>query len=320
MRLTLKTLCTIALNVTITAGAVPAAAQYPSRPIELVVSYQPGGGTDAMARAFAEAARPLLPEPFVVSNKAGASGSIGLSYVANGTPDGYRAAMVFAELLAIPLMGISKVSYEQFQPIARFTSDPSSITVRSDSPWKTAEEFFAYAKANPGKVTISNAGSGTMPHLAAASLGENLGTSFTHVPYPGSAPAILGLVGGQVDATTVAYGELRSHVDSGRLRTLAIMSDKRLPVLPEVPTLRERHVDLTFSVWRGIAVAKSSPPEVVNKLREVAKKVAADPAFRETLAKQNLTFAYADAGELQVIMSTQHEAFKKLIPKLGLKN
>lgn len=293
-------------------------SSYPSKPIELVVPFQPGGGTDAMARAFADAARSTLSQPIVVTNKAGATGSIGLSYVANSPADGYRAAMVFAELLVIPLLGISKVNYEDFQPIARFTSDPSSITVRADAPWKTVEEFIAYAKANPGKVSISNAGPGSMPHIASALLGEKVGVSFNNVPYQGSAPAILGLIGGQVEATTVAYGELRTHVESGRLRTLAVMSDKRLPGL-DVPTLKERGIDLTSNIWRGIAVAKNTPPDIISKLREVSAKAAADPAFKETLAKQNLTFAYADATEFKAAMAAQSEVLKKMVPTLKLK-
>ena len=302
-----------------TGQSAEAETGYPTKPIELVVAFQPGGGTDALARAFAEAASPMLLQSIVVTNKAGASGSIGLSYVAASPADGYRVAMVFAELLTIPPMGISKVSYEDFQPIARLTSDPSSITVRADAPWKTVEEFVAYAKANPGKVSISNAGPGSMPHLAAALLGEKLGTTFNHVPYQGSAPAILGLVGGQVDATAVAYGELRAHVESGRLRTLAVMSDKRHPGL-DVPTLKERGIDLTSNVWRGIAVARNTPPDIADKLREVSAKVSRDPGFKETLAKQNLTFSYADAAELKTAMAAQSEVFKKLIPTLKLKD
>lgn len=309
-------ICAAAMAVALAPAAH--ASDYPAKPIELVVAFQAGGGTDSMARAFAEAARPHLPQPIIVTNKAGASGAIGLSYVANGTPDGYKAAMVFAELLAIPLMQISKVSYHDFQPIARFTSDPSSITVRADSPWKTVEEFVAYAKANPGKVTVSNAGNGSIPHLAAASLGEKVGTTFSQIPYPGSAPAILGLVGGQVDATFVAYGELKSHVESGKLRTLAVMGDKRLPGLEGVPTAREKGIDLTSYVWRGVAVAKGTPPALVSRLREVAAKVANDPAFRDTLAKQNLTFSYADSAEFRAQMEAQSAVYEKLIPTLKL--
>lgn len=319
--ISMKTILPLALlgSVALTSPVIQAETSYPSRPIELVVSFQPGGGTDSMARAFAEAARPYLSQPIIVSNKAGASGSIGLSYVATGAPDGYKMTMVFAELLTIPLMGISKVSYEDFQPIARFTSDPSSITVRADSPWKTVEEFLGYSKANPGKVTVANAGNGSMPHLAAASLGDKLGITFNHVPYLGSSPAILGLVGGQVDATTVAYGELKAHVESGKLRTLAVMADKRLPGLPNVPTLKERSINMTSNVWRGVAVAKGTPQEIVDKLRDVASKVAAEPTFKETLQKQNLTYSYADASEFQAAMAAQSEVYKKLIPALKLK-
>lgn len=313
----------LALSLAATSVAVTQLAHadpsYPNKPIELVVPFPPGGGTDAMGRAFAEAARPHLSQPIVVSNKSGATGSVGLAYVASSPADGYKATMVFAELLTIPLLGINKVSYEDFQPIARFTSDPSSITVKADAPWKTVEEFVAYAKSNPGKVTIANAGNGSVPHLAAALLGEKINTTFAHVPYQGSAPAILGLLGGQVDATTVAYGELKAHVESGKLRTLAVMDNKRLPKL-DVPTLKEKGIDMNSLVWRGIAVPKGTPTDIVNKLRDVAAKVSNDPAFQETLVKQNLTFSYADSAEFRAAMAAQSNDYKRLIPTLKLKD
>ncbi|MFV0678165.1 tripartite tricarboxylate transporter substrate binding protein [Variovorax sp. tm] len=314
----LKFIAAAATAAALVSPLARAADPYPAKPIELTVAFQPGGGTDSMARAFADAARPYLSQPIVVINKAGASGAIGLGYVANSPADGYKMAMVFAELLVIPYLNLGKVTYEDFQPIARFTSDPSSITVRADAPWKTVEEFLAYAKANPGKVTVSNAGNGSIPQLAAASLGEKIGTSFSHVPYLGSAPAILGLLGGQVDATFVAYGELKAHVESGKLRTLAVMGDKRLPGLDNVPTIKEKGIDLTSYVWRGLAVPKNTPPQVVNKLREVAAKVANEPAFKDALAKQNLTFSYADAPEFRSQMATQSAGYQKLIPTLKL--
>lgn len=296
-----------------------AADPYPTKNMELVVAYQPGGGSDNTARAIAETAKAHFSHPIVVVNKPGASGSIGWSYVANGTPDGYKLSLMNPEMLVVPLMGIGKTTIDDFQPIARFTDDPSAVTVRADAPWKTIEEFIAYSKANPGKVTISNAGNGTIPHMAAAALGERIGAKFNHIPYQGSAPAILGLLAGDVHATTVAYAELKPHVESGKLKTLAVMSAKRVAGLDSVPTMAERGHDMQFSVWRGIGLPKGAPKEALDKWREVAKKVYEDPTFQATIVKQSLTLAWADTPEFTADIARQNDAFKKLVPKLDLK-
>lgn len=316
----MKNLRLLLVSVLCACGTATAAAAepYPAKPMELTVAYQPGGGSDNTARAIAETARPYLPQPTIVVNKPGASGSIGWSYVANSVPDGYRLVLMTPEMLVVPLMGIGKTTVDSFQPIARFTDDPSSVTVLADAPWKTIEDFLAYAKANPGKVAISNAGTGTIPHMAAAALGDKIGTSFTHVPYQGSAPAILGLLSGDVQATTVAYAELRPHVESGKLKTLAVMAEKRVSGL-DAPTMKEKGVDLQFSVWRGIGLPKGAPKEVVEKWREAAHKIYETPAFQETIKKQNLTLAYADTPEFASAITRQNEVFKKLVPKLDLK-
>lgn len=313
----LRLLIVTALCAGGTAIAV-AADPYPAKPMELTVAYQPGGGSDNTARAIAETARSYLPQPTIVVNKPGASGSIGWSYVANSAPDGYRLVLMTPEMLVVPLMGIGKTKVDDFQAIARFTDDPSSVTVRADAPWKTVEEFLSYAKANPGKVAISNAGNGTIPHMAAAALADQTGTSFTHVPYQGSAPAILGLLSGDVQATTVAYAELRPHVESGKLKTLAVMSEKRVIGL-DAPTMKEKGADLQFSVWRGIGLPKGAAKDVVEKWREAARKVYETPTFQETIKKQNLTLAYADMAAFSDAIARQNEAFKKLVPKLDLK-
>ncbi len=300
---------------------IPAVAQtYPARPVELVVSFQPGGGVDSMARIFSEAARPLFAQPLVVVNKPGASGSIGLAYVASAPADGYKMAMVFAELLTIPLLGINKVNHEDFQPIAKFASDPSTLTVRADAPWNTVEEFIAYARANPGKATISNAGNGSISHISGAALGQKTGVQFTHVPYQGSAPAVQGLLGGQVSATAVNYSVVSAQIAGGKLKMLASMSDKRFAAFDKVPTLKERGIDLSVDVWRGIAVAKNTPKDIVDALRTLAAKVAKDPALLETLRKQSLTFAYEDSDEFARTMLRESERFKQIIPQLDIKN
>lgn len=310
--LTLTALCSAAV-------AAHAVDPYPTKPVELVVAYQPGGGSDNTARAIADKAKAHFPQAIVVVNKPGASGSIGWSYVVNGAADGYKLSLMNPEMLVVPLMGIGKTTIDNFQPIARFTDDASAVTVRADAPWKSIEEFIAYAKANPDQATISNAGNGTIPHMAAAAFGDRAGLKFSHIPYQGSAPAILGLLAGDVKATTVAYAELKQHVEAGKLRTLAVMSDKRLPGLDGVPTLKERGLDLQFSVWRGIGLPKGAPKEALDKWREVAKKVYEDPTFQATIVKQSLTLSWADTPEFTSDIARQNDAFKKLVPKLDLK-
>ncbi|OAD15892.1 Bug family tripartite tricarboxylate transporter substrate binding protein [Achromobacter insolitus] len=296
------------------------AADYPARSMELVVAYQPGGGSDNTARAIAEAVRPpLLAQPTVVINKPGASGSIGWAYVANAQPDGYRLVLMTPEMLVVPLMGIGKTTVGDFQPIARFTDDPSSVTVRADAPWKTVEEFLADARKNPERIAVSNAGIGTVPHMAAAALGEQAGVKFVHVPYQGSAPAIMGLLAGDVQATTVAYAELQQHVETGKLRTLAVMAPKRLDNLPAVPTMKEKGADLQFSVWRGIGLPKATPADAVEKWRAAARQVAQSQDFQALMRKQNLTPSYADLPQFAADVARQEEAFKALVPKLNLK-
>ena len=296
------------------------AADYPARSMELVVAYQPGGGSDNTARAIAEAARPpLLAQPTVVINKPGASGSIGWAYVANAQPDGYRLVLMTPEMLVVPLMGIGKTTVADFQPIARFTDDPSSVTVRADAPWKTVEEFLADARKNPDRIAVSNAGIGTVPHMAAAALGEKTGAQFVHVPYQGSAPAIMGLLAGDVQATTVAYAELQQHVETGKLRTLAVMAPQRLENLPAVPTMKELGADLQFSVWRGIGLPKAAPADAVEKWRAAARHVAQSKDFQNLMRKQNLTPSYADQPQFTADVARQDQAFQTLVPKLNLK-
>jgi tripartite-type tricarboxylate transporter receptor subunit TctC len=166
-------------------------------------------------------------------------------------------------------------------------------------------------------VSIGNAGIGTIPHVAAATLWERTGASYVHVPYQGSAPAIAGLLSGDVQATTVAYAELRQHVESGKLSTLAVMADKRVAGL-EAPTLKEKGYPLEFSVWRGIGMPKGAPKGAMAAWSAAARKLAADPAFQATIAKQRLTLAIPDTPEFRAAIARQNEAFTTLVPKLGI--
>jgi tripartite-type tricarboxylate transporter receptor subunit TctC len=317
---TRRCLTALAALLTLGVGAAHAQSDFPSRPIELVVPFQPGGGTDALARSFADASRKHMPQSMIIVNKPGASGSIGWQDVANAKPDGYRLAVITVELATLPHMGIGKVSYEDLQPIAQLNADPAAITVRADAPWNTIEEFLAAARKEPGKIGVANAGNGSIWHLAAAALEEKTGVKFNHVPFQGAGPGVLALLGGHVDAAAVSPAEVSTYVAAGKLKTLAVMADQRVKGFEKVPTLKERKVDLSIGTWRGIAAPKNTPPEVVAYLKKLALNASNEPAFRDTLDKQNLGFVYTDDAGFKSVIARDNGYFKSLINKLGIKN
>lgn len=301
--------------------AAPAFAQsgYPSRPIELIVPAGAGGGTDALARAFAEAARKHLPQAITVLNRPGASGMIGHGEMINARPDGYKLAMVFAEIVIVPHLGLTKLSYEDFTPIALLNQDPAAITVKADAPWNTIEDFIAASKAKSGELRMGNSGPGSIWHLAHAALEDKLGFKYNMVPFSGAAPAVLALLGGHIDAVAVSPGEVATHVASGKLKTLAVFSDKRVKGFENVPTMKERGIDLSLSTWRGLAAPKGTPPEVIAVLADATRKTAAEPSLKEMLDRLSMGQAYADAEGFRSMMKAQNDYFKQLVPKLNIK-
>lgn len=299
--------------------AASAQGAYPDKPIELVVPWAAGGASDAMSRAFAEAAKKHLPQPIVVNNKPGATGSIGFGEVARAAPDGYKMGVLTAEILIIPHMGIGKVSMEDFIPIARFNALPSAITVRAEAPWKTLEEFIDHAKRNPGAVKTGNSGMGSIWHLAAAAVGEKAGAQFNHIPFQGGNPAVLALLGGHVDAVTVSTSEVFAHVSSGKLRMLGVMADRRVRGFESVPTLRERGIDVVVGSWVGLGVPKGTPARVVETLKTVAAKSMQEPSLLETIDKMNLNASFADDAAFKAQMARDNETFRVLVDKLQLK-
>ncbi|MDM0115472.1 tripartite tricarboxylate transporter substrate binding protein [Variovorax sp. J22R133] len=303
------------------AGPTLAQAQaFPNKPIELVVPFQAGGGTDALARAFAEATHKHMPQSVIIVNKPGASGAIGWQDVVNAKPDGYRLAVLTVEVTTLPHMGLAKFTYDDFAPIARLNADQAAITVRADAPWNTVEEFLAAAKKDSGKISMGNAGNGSIWHLAAAALEDKTNVKFNHTPFQGAAPAVLALMGGHIDAVAVSPAEVTTYVQAGKLKTLAVMANQRVAGFEKVPTLKERGIDLVIGTWRGIAAPKNTPPEVIAYLKDVTKKASDEPAFREVLAKQNLGFAYADDVAFKAEMAKDSAYFKTLITKLDIKN
>ena len=238
------------------APVLPAMAQapagaWPQRPIELIVPFAAGGGTDVLARALAEVARKHLPQDLIVLNRAGASGAVGWTELANARPDGYKIGIITVELTMIPHMGLTKISSDALLPVARLNADPATIAVRADSPYRSIEELIAAARKDEAAVRIGNAGPGSLGHLAAAALQDKAGVKFNHAPYRGANPAVLDLLGGHIEAVAVTPVEVATYVAAGKIRPLAIMAEQRIQAGWEaVPTLKERGIDLLIGGWR----------------------------------------------------------------------
>lgn len=314
-----RSLLTAAAACLLPGAVLAQGSNYPTRPIELIVPAGAGGGTDVLARAFAEAAKKHLPQPITVINRPGASGMIGHGEMINARPDGYKLAIVFAEIVIVPHLGLSKLSYEDFTPIARLNADPAAITVKADAPWNTIEEFLAASRAKPGEIKMGNAGPGSIWHLAHAALEDKVGVKYNPIPFGGAAPAVLALLGGHVDAVAVSPGEVSTHVASGKLKTLTVMADRRLKGFDAVPTLKERGIDLSIGTWRGLAAPKATPPEVIAILVEATRKAADEAVIKDTLDRLSMGFAYADAETFRAAMKRDNELFKQLVNKLGIK-
>jgi len=304
--------------------ALPASAQsgsYPNRPIELIVPFAAGGGTDVLARALAEAARKHLPQSLIVMNKAGASGGVGWSELVNAKPDGYKLAIITVELTMIPHLGLTRITADDLVPIARLNADPATLAVRADSPHQTIEEFLAAAKKNPGSLRVGNAGPGSLGHLAAAALEDKTGVQLNHVPYRGANPAVLDLLGGHIEAVAVTPVEVATYVGAGKIRPLAVMADQRIQAgWEKVPTLKERRIDLSMGGWRGLAAPKNTPPEVLAMLRSAMAKTLQEPALRETMAKQNMGEGYLDEPAFKALIARDNATFKQLIARLDIKS
>ncbi len=305
------------------ASAGPAIAQdYPSRPLTMVVPFPPGGVADTVGRPVAEALGRTLGQPVVVENKAGAGGGIGMAQVAKAKPDGYTVLLALSSITILPeadrvLERTPMFQLKDLVPVARFTADPTVLVVRADSKWKTAKEFIADAKARPGVITFGSSGNyGTM-HVPMEMLKQNTGTYMLHVPYTGAGPAIIGLLGEQVDALATGPATIVQHVKSGRLRPLAHWGEGRLAALPDVPSLTELGIKATFSQWAGLFVPAGTPEPVVKKLREASAQAAKDDRLVKAIGTAGSPVLYMDAPQFAGFVAQDAKTMKAVVDRIG---
>lgn len=262
------------------AQAAPAAAGFPSQPVRLVVPAAPGGGTDLMARILANAITQNAGWTVVVDNKAGASGIIGADFVAKAKPDGYTLGMGLTATLSINPELFQKLPYDvlrDYTPVVTVSSQPVVLVVRADSPFKSVADLVAAHKTRP--LTLATGGQGTVGQLVGEMFGQTLGARFTPVPYKGTAPAIQDLAAGQTDGMFSTPPAALPLIQGGRLRALAVTSAKRLPLLPEVPTMVEAgFAGFEASESKVLVAPAGTPPEVVARINAEVQKALSQPA------------------------------------------
>ena len=304
------------------AGATSAQSTYPDRQITLIVPFPPGGVADTVGRPVAEALARELGQTVVVENRAGAGGATGIGAAARAPADGYTLLMSLSSISILPeadkiLSRKPQFTIDQFKPIARFTADPTVLVVRAEAPWKTLAEFVADVKTKPGKYNYGSSGNyGTM-HVPMEMLKSSAGISVTHIPYTGAGPAVLALLGGQVDALSTGPASVLAHVKAGKLRALAHWGDKPLSSLPDVPSLKGAGFPAQFAQWSALFVPAGTPDAIVQKLRAAAKKAAADPQVVAIINKAGSPIEYLDAPEFQTYWDADAKVMTEAVRKIG---
>jgi tripartite-type tricarboxylate transporter receptor subunit TctC len=279
-------ICLAVIGLSTVASMGSASAQdYPTRPVKWVVGYPPGGATDIIARLLGQRLSERLGQQFVIENKPGAGNNIATESVINAEPDGYTLLFVNpANYINASLYANLKFNVvRDIAPIAAFNRVPNVMTVNKDVPAKTAAEFIAYVKANPGKVNLASSGNGTSVHLSGEMFMAMAGVKMQHVPYRGAAPAITDLLGGQVQLIFDNMPSILQHVRAGSVRALAVTGTARSPLLPDVPVLADTIPGYEASALFGVGAPKNTPKAVIEKLNKEINAVLAEPAIKARL-------------------------------------
>lgn len=299
----------------------PVAAQrgYPSRPVELVVPYAPGGYTDTTARIIANSAEKYLGQPLVAVNKAGASAAIGVRYMLQGGPNGYR---IIWDISTPGITGKLTIkdypfSLEDLEIIAALSRSDRVLVAHADAPFDTLEELFEYSRQNPGTVRYGSSGTGTLGHLTAEQLRDVAGVEWVHIPHSGNAAALAALAGGHIELVSAQPTDVLPHVEAGTVKPLVVSS--RVPEFPDVPTLDE----LGYGTWEGdqlyaLAAPKGTPKEIMEYLENVFRQVSEDEEFIANMARVGARVVFVPGEETTRIYRERRDNLRPLVEKLGL--
>lgn len=310
------------LGVAMLCSTGAMAQEYPSQPIRLVVPFPPAGVADILGRMVSQRLGTQYRQSLVVDNRPGASGHLGAQIVAKAPPDGYTL-MVGTIGIHAAFASYSKLNYSpssELQPVLILGEAPNIVLVPTGSPFKTFPELLAFAKANPGKLNYASAGPGSSVHMVTALFELESGTRMNHIPYKGSGPALIDLIGGQVDLMFDNMSSSVPHIQSGKLRALAVTSAKRNPQLPNIPTVAESGVSgYAGTSWWTLAVPAGTPAALVDKLNRDVLGVMAAPDAQKQLAALGVTVTPNTPGEAQAYFRSETLKWGRVIEAAKLK-
>ena len=312
------------LGALIAATPLLGAAQgdWPTRAITMIVPFPPGGLADLVARPVAEALSRELGQPVIIENKAGAGGGIGMGLAAKAKPDGYTVLLALSSLTVIPeadaVLGRAPMfTLAELRPMARYTADPTVLVVRADAPWKTVQAFVDDAKKRPGAINYGSSGNyGTM-HVPMEMLSQVAGVKLTHIPYTGAGPAVVALLGGQIDAVSSGPATVLQHIKAGKLRALGHWGTGPLAALPGVPSLKDVGYATEYAQWSGLFIPAGTPEPIAQRLRAAAKAAAQDPKVREVIGNAGSPILYLDAPEFEKYVQADARTMVDVVKRIG---
>ena len=295
------------------------AQQYPSKPVRVVVVFPPGGATDIVSRIVFQKVGEQMNQQFLIDNRAGASGMIGAAITKQSPPDGYTL-MVYSQTMLNNMHLYQKVPYDalkDFDGIAMLTRIVGMLGVHPSMPVKTTKEFIALAKARPGQILYGSAGVGAFQHLATSVFANMAGVNMTHVPFKGGAPAVVALLAGEIHVFLTVIVELYPHIQSERVRAIAVSSDKRTTQFPDVPTIAETVKGYEFTSWFGAFAPAGTPKPIIDRLSAEIKKAMADPDVAAKLSAQVLDPAYKTPEEFGRHLKAEYDRMKDVVKTSG---
>jgi len=317
-----RTVLRLAAALVAFALAPAALAQYPNRPITLIVPWGAGGGTDATARILASIMEKELKQPINVVNRTGGSGVVGHSAIAEATPDGYTIGLITVEIGMMHWQGLTKLTGTSYTPLGLVNADPAGLQVRADSPYKTAKDLLDAIKANPGKFKASGTGQGGIWHLSIAGMLKSLNVDPTTVPWVpsnGAAPGLQDLVAGGVEVVPCSIPEARALIDAGKVKSLAIMDANPPTLYPNVPPLKKAlGTDWTMAAWRGMAAPKGIPKDVEAKLVDAVKKAYDSADYKKFMADRGFGVIYLPPAEFAKFMEKSSNDLGATMKAVGI--